>query len=338
MGRGMSEGESSKARIKQLDRDLDKIQRAKRAKKGWLWPFLFAVTLVTVIVPVGWVLVYRFVEAPGTILMVQRAIEGETVQRRSVPISEISPHLVRAVIAGEDSRFCAHDGFDVKAIESAMDYNERMEDRGSSKRRGASTISQQTAKNLFLWPQRSWVRKGAEVYFTWLIEMFWPKRRIMEAYLNAAEWGDGRFGAEAAARDLFNKSASALTASEAARLAAILPSPNKWRADKPGPYVARRAASIQQRMNVVASDGLAGCVPNKPGEDGPTVQPVRRKSKPAEDAPAAPKPALAEDGPPPAVAAPPEVRQEPPTPDAPIIAAPPPSAEPPPAVAPPPTP
>lgn len=331
----MSESESSKARIKQLDRDLNKIQRAKGPKKGWLWPFLFAVTLITVIVPVGWVLIYRFVEAPGTILMVQRAIDGETIRRRTVPISEISPHLVRAVIAGEDSRFCAHDGFDVEAIEEAIEYNEKMEDRGSGKRRGASTISQQTAKNLFLWPQRSWVRKGAEVYFTGLIEMFWPKRRIMEAYLNAAEWGDGRFGAEAAARDLFNKSAAALTPSEAARLAAILPSPNKWRADKPGPYVTRRAATIQQRMNVVASDGLAGCVLNKKGEDGPTVQPVRRKSKPAEEAPAATKQPANGDAPPPAVAAPPEVSQEAPPADAPIIAAPQPEAEPPPAVAPP---
>jgi monofunctional glycosyltransferase len=332
MGRGMSDAEGNKARIKALDRDLDKLARAKGGKKGWLWPFLFTITLIVVIVPVGWVLVYRFVEAPGTILMVERAIGGEKIQRSTVPIREISPHLVRAVIAAEDARFCAHDGFDVEAIEDAMAYNEKMEDRGSKRRRGASTISQQTAKNLFLWPERSWVRKGLEVYFTGLIEMFWPKRRIMEAYLNAAEWGDGRFGAEAAARDMFNKSAAALTANEAARLAAVLPSPNKWRADRPGPYVARRVATIQQRMNVVASDGLAGCVLNKPGEDGPTVQPTKRKPKPAAPVIPAPEAAVTEDAPPPAVAPPPELT---PTPEAPPEAPTPPAEDPPPAVAPP---
>ena len=153
--------------------------RAKRLSRGsWLLRALAAVLVVTVILPVLWVLIYGFIEAPGTLLMAQRAREGEEIRRDAVPMSQISPHLVRAVIAAEDARFCQHSGFDVEAIEKAVKYNERAKKRGSQKRRGASTISQQTAKNLFLWPARSWVRKGLEVYFTFLIESIWPKRRI----------------------------------------------------------------------------------------------------------------------------------------------------------------
>ena len=126
--------------------------------------------------------------------------------------------------------------------------------------RGASTITQQVAKNLFLWPDRSWLRKGLESYFTALIEFMWPKRRIMEAYLNIAEWGGGAFGAEAAARAHFGVSVADLTPLQAARLAAVLPNPNRWRADRPGPYVRRRAATLVQRARVVRNEHLAGCV------------------------------------------------------------------------------
>ncbi len=261
--------------------------RAKRATQGsWLLRALAAVLVVTVIIPVLWVLIYGFIEAPGTLLMAQRTREGEEIRRDAVPMSRISPHLVRAVIAAEDARFCQHSGFDVEAIEKAVKYNERAKKRGSQKRRGASTISQQTAKNLFLWPARSWVRKGLEVYFTFLIEAVWPKRRIMEAYLNAAEWGDGVFGAEAAAQARFGKSAADLTAQEAARLAAVLPSPNKWNPVSPGPYVRGRARAIVARASVVRSEGLAACVL---GKERAPPRPGKRKSETPQELPPLPE-------------------------------------------------
>lgn len=279
---------------------MAKAANTKRGKGFSLLGALIVWGLVlTVGVPVGWALLYRFVEAPGTLLMLERSMEGESISRTPKPLSDISPHLVRAVIAAEDSRFCTHNGFDVEAIQDAMEFNEAAEERGSKRRRGASTISQQTAKNLFLWADRSWVRKGLETYFTVIIENTWPKRRIVEAYLNAAEFGQGRFGAEAAAQGIFGKSAAKLTPREAATLAAILPSPNKWRADKPGPFVRRRAGVIQSRMQVVAGERLDGCVW---GEKAPPPPPRERPAPaPKPDAPAAvPEP----QAPPPAVSAP----------------------------------
>jgi monofunctional biosynthetic peptidoglycan transglycosylase len=269
--------------VRRLDRHLNGVK--SRKKGGWIGRLLVLALLLGLVLPVSWALIYRVFEAPGTILMVQRAMAGETISRRAVPLEDISPHLVRAVIAAEDSRFCTHDGFDIEAIEAAIAFNERAEKRGSKRRRGASTISQQTAKNLFLWPQRSWVRKGAETYFTGIIETAWPKRRIMEAYLNAAEWGEGRFGAEAAARGIFGKSAKDLSPQEAARLAAVLPSPNKWSAETPGPYVRRRAATILERMRQVRADRLDACV-LEPGA-APPPPPKRRIE---EEAPLPPPP------------------------------------------------
>ena len=206
------------------------------------------------------VVIQRFVAPPPTFLMISRAVGGEGLSYRWRSLDDISPRLVQAVIASEDSTFCAHNGFDMKAIESALKANARSEKRGSGRIRGGSTISQQTAKNAFLWPSRDWVRKGLEAGYTVAIETVWGKRRIMEVYLNVAEWGDGLFGAEAAAQARFGKSAADLTPLEAARLAAVLPSPNKWSADKPGPYVRKRTGSIQSRMRVVANEGYAACV------------------------------------------------------------------------------
>ena len=205
--------------------------------------------------PVTWVGIYRVIDAPATLLMMQRAAEGETIHHQPIAITRMSPHIVRAVIAAEDANFCTHRGFDVEAIQDAMESNSR-----GGRTRGASTVSQQTAKNLFLWPQRSWLRKGLETYFTALIEFMWPKQRVMEHYLNVAEWGDGVFGVEAAARERFGVSAEDLTPLQAARLAAVLPSPNRWRADNPGPYVRRRAASIVQRARIIRNEHMAGCV------------------------------------------------------------------------------
>jgi monofunctional biosynthetic peptidoglycan transglycosylase len=236
-----------------LDLDLGRIKRRKRF--GLFITTVSVLFIAFVLAPVTWVGAYLFFDPPSNVLMMQRAAEGETIRHYPVALNRMSPHVVRAVIAAEDANFCAHDGFDIEAIQDAMEANAR-----GGRTRGASTISQQVAKNLFLWPERSWVRKGFETYFTALIEFMWPKRRIMEAYLNTAEWGDGNFGIEAAARARFNVSAQDLSPLQAARLAAVLPSPNRWRADNPGPYVRGRSASIVARAREVRNSRSASCV------------------------------------------------------------------------------
>jgi monofunctional biosynthetic peptidoglycan transglycosylase len=213
-------------------------------------PILLAVLLA----PVVGVLVHSVVPPPITILMVTRLFEGEGLHVRWRSLNRISPELVDAVIAAEDARFCEHNGFDLEAIQQAMEDNAE-----GGRIRGGSTISQQTAKNVFLWPGRSWIRKGLEAGYTALIETFWTKRRIMEVYLNVAEMGPGVYGAEAASRHWFGKSASELTRLEAARLAAILPNPREYQAADPGPYVRRRARAIQGNMAVIRNEGLSDC-------------------------------------------------------------------------------
>jgi monofunctional biosynthetic peptidoglycan transglycosylase len=236
-----------------LDLDLGRIKRRKRY--GLFITTISVLFIAFVLAPVTWVTAYLFFDPPSNVLMMQRAGEGQTIRHYPVALNRMSPHIVRAVIAAEDANFCTHDGFDIEAIQDAMERNRR-----GGRTRGASTVSQQVAKNLFLWPERSWVRKGFETYFTSLIEFMWPKRRIMEAYLNTAEWGDGNFGIEAAARARFGVSAADLTPLQAARLAAVLPSPNRWRADNPGPYVRGRASSIAGRARVVRNERMAACV------------------------------------------------------------------------------
>ncbi len=229
----------------------------KTRKKGrpLLTLFLLLLLLVT-----GSIVLQRFLPPPPTFLMTARLIEGEGLDYRWRSLDHISPRLVQAVIASEDATFCAHRGFDMKAIETALKANARSEKRGSSRIRGGSTISQQTAKNAFLWPGRDWIRKGLEAGYTVAIEAVWGKRRIMEVYLNVAEWAPGVYGAEAASRHWFGRSANDLTAREAARLAAILPSPRRYDAASPGPYVRRRTSRIQAAMGTVRNDGLASCV------------------------------------------------------------------------------
>ena len=226
---------------------------------GGFWGFVRAVFVAGLIVffigPVIAVAVYRFVPPPVTFLMIQRVFEGHGLEREWVPIEKISPNLVRAVIAAEDARFCEHQGFDLEAIEKAFAAN-----AAGKKLRGGSTISQQTAKNIFLWPGRDWVRKGLEAWFTVLIELGWGKERIMEVYLNSIEWGPGVYGAEAAARRNFKVPASKLTTQQAARLAAIVPKPLAWKAAKPGPYMKRRAGSINRNAKAVRREGLTSCV------------------------------------------------------------------------------
>jgi monofunctional biosynthetic peptidoglycan transglycosylase len=191
---------------------------------------------------------------PPTFNMAGIAMKGVEVRSRWVDLKDISPHLVRAVIAAEDQNFCTHDGFDIKAIQKAMQDAENGGDL-----RGASTISQQTAKNVFLWNGGGWIRKGFEAWFTVNVEWMWSKPRIMETYLNVAEWGDGIFGAEMAAQERFGVSAKDLTPRQAAALAAVLPSPNRWKID--GAYATgRRNTKIQALMGMVRRDGLDKCV------------------------------------------------------------------------------
>lgn len=209
-------------------------------KKIVLWFFILSI---------GAVIVYRFVPVFFTPLMGIRTVEqiaaGESVKcyHKWVPYNEISDHLKRAVIASEDQRFFQHNGFDRVEIEKAMKENKKRR-----RPRGASTISQQTAKNVFLWPQSSWVRKGLEAYFTVLIEFFWPKERILEVYLNCMETGNGIYGAEAVANRHFNTTASKLTAAQSALIAATLPNPRRFSSKNPSPYMLKRQQQILRQM------------------------------------------------------------------------------------------
>jgi len=197
------------------------------------------------------VVLYRFVNPPITPLMVIRCIGQATsgehlkLDKRWESIDKISPNLQLAVVASEDNRFLEHSGFDLEAIKKAEAYNYK---KKGKKLRGASTISQQTAKNVFLWPDRTWVRKGMEVYFTFLIETIWGKKRIMEVYLNVIEMGNGIYGAEAASQDYFHTSAATLNREQAALLAAILPNPRKSDPSHPSVYLVGREHWILWNM------------------------------------------------------------------------------------------
>jgi monofunctional glycosyltransferase len=207
-------------------------------------------------------LAYRWIPVTVTPLMIMRSIEGlvegrgMAYQRKWVPLERISPRIRHAVIAAEDMKFFEHNGFDWEAIDKAREHNKR-----SKRIRGASTISQQVAKNVFLWPQRSWFRKSIEVYFTTLIEFFWSKERILEVYLNVAEIGEGVYGVEAAAQKFFRKPASQVSSSEAALIAAVLPNPRRMKVHEPSGYVRFRQTLIQRRMPVAARRIISGPPP-----------------------------------------------------------------------------
>lgn len=219
---------------------------------GWIWKSVLAFLLVSVL----WVLAYRFVGPPVTFTQIGDLIAGNGVTRDWMTIDRIDRNMVRAVIAGEDSKFCEHNGFDREAIEAAFRRN--LEGRGVL--RGGSTISQQTAKNAFLWQGGGYVRKGLEAWFTFLIEHLWDKRRIMEVYLNVAETGIGTYGANAGAQRYFNHDASRLTPQEAARIAAVLPLPKRRAAVAPRGFTRRYGNMIAARMGVVRREGLDACV------------------------------------------------------------------------------
>jgi monofunctional biosynthetic peptidoglycan transglycosylase len=224
--------------------------RARRSRWWTLFRWLRNLVLLFVGASLAMVLVLRFAPPPTTAFMLARAIEARragqadfTLRYRWVPWARLSPELPIALVAAEDQTFREHQGFDLKSIDAA--WRER-ESGGRS--RGASTISQQVAKNLFLWKDRSWVRKGLEVWFTLLIELTWPKRRILEVYANVAEFGDGLYGAEAAAQAYFGKPAATLTPRESALLAAVLPNPRVLHADRPSRYVWTRVRWIERQV------------------------------------------------------------------------------------------
>lgn len=207
----------------------------KRIMKVILYVFLglFALSILLTIL-------YRWVNPPITYLMILRKVEsGYPINKEWISIEKLPKHTYNMAIAAEDANFIKHNGFDFKAIERAMEHNEK-----SKKKRGASTISQQVAKNVFLWPGRSWFRKGLEVYFTFLIETFWSKERIMEVYINIAEMGKGIYGIQAASKYYFKKDATKLTADQSALIFACLPSPLKSNPAKPSSYLLMRQGLI----------------------------------------------------------------------------------------------
>jgi monofunctional biosynthetic peptidoglycan transglycosylase len=240
--------------------------------------------LIFLIGSILWVLAYRFVNPPITFTQLGDVLSGNGARGSWMSIERIDRDMVRAVIAGEDSKFCTHSGFDRQAIEEAMRRNAR----GGSVIRGGSTISQQTAKNAFLWQGGGYVRKGLEAWFTLLIENLWDKRRIMEVYLNVAETGIGTYGVNAGAQRYFNHDASNLTRQEAARIAAVFPLPKRRDAIAPTGFTRRYGNMIAARVGVVTRDRLDACVYQgvTAPSDGPEP-PVRR---PAQRPKAAPQP------------------------------------------------
>ena len=239
---------------------------------GWVVKLILAFIIISVL----WVLAYRFVNPPITVTMIGDIIDGRGAHRQWMPIGEIDRDMVRAAIAAEDSKFCSHHGFDYQAIESAMQRN-----ASGGRIRGGSTISQQTAKNAFLWQNGGYFRKGLEAWFTVLIEHLWGKRRIMEVYLNLNETGIGTYGVNAGSERYFGHYASAMTPTEAARLAAVFPLPKKRGAIAPKGFTRRYGNTIAARIPIVARDGLDACVykgTTPPPKKAPP--PVTKKPRP----------------------------------------------------------
>jgi monofunctional biosynthetic peptidoglycan transglycosylase len=250
------------------------MARIRARKRGWfgrLVQWTVVAILLFVLLSVLWVLLYRAVNPPITLTMLGDRIGGRNLSREWMSLERIDRDMVRAVIAAEDSKFCAHAGFDQDAIAAAMRRNAR----GGSVIRGGSTISQQTAKNAFLWQGGGYFRKGLEAWFTLLIENMWGKRRIMEVYLNVAETGIGTYGVNAGAMRYFNHDAAVMSRTEAARIAAVLPLPKQRGASAPVGFTRRYGNAIAARIGVVAREGLDGCVYD--GGRGPSPEPTERE-------------------------------------------------------------
>ncbi len=242
-------------------RDKKPARKTRRAKRGtpdrladalrWLLRIVWRGLAIALLVAVAWVGLYRFVNPPGGIFMLQEYRRIGTIEREWVPIDRIAPEMARSVIAAEDANFCLHWGFDMSEIRRVI---------AAGSTRGASTLTQQTAKNVFLWHGRTWSRKALESGFTLLIEVLWPKRRILEVYLNIAEFDNGVFGVEAAAQRYFNTSAADLTPLQAARLAVVLPAPKSRDAANPTAFLRNRTASVMDGAATIARDGRADCI------------------------------------------------------------------------------
>ncbi len=228
----------------------------RRTGLAWrLWRWLWRAVLLFVAGSIAWVGVYRFVPPPVTFTMLANALDGRGITKDWMPLSRMSPEMPRAAIGAEDARFCRHGGFDFDAMAAAYERNQH-----GRRIRGGSTISQQTAKNIFLWQGRSYLRKGLEAWFTVLIEALWGKRRIMEMYLNVAETGIGTYGVNAGAMRYFHHDAGRLSTTEAARIAAILPLPRQRAAADPTGYVRRYGNRIAARVGIVGRDRLDACI------------------------------------------------------------------------------
>ena len=204
-----------------------------------LFKYIFYFIVFFIFITVGPVIIYRYYPVPYTPVMFLKPAGPKGIEKQWVDLKNISPAVKKAMMRAEDGKFYIHHGFDFEAIEKAMKFN-----KTHKRQKGASTISQQTAKNVFLWPSRSWLRKGMEAYFTILIELFWTKDRILEVYLNVIELGKGVYGVEAASKKFFHKKAKQLTNAEAALMAAVLPNPIKFKINKPSAYILRRQQKI----------------------------------------------------------------------------------------------
>ena len=262
-------------------RPKSSVPRYKRQRKrsgsivGRIVRFVVKLILIFLIGSVLWVLAYRFVNPPITATMLGDMVAGRGANRDWMSIGEIDRDMVRAAIGAEDSKFCTHNGFDVEAIEDAMKRN-----ASGGRIRGGSTISQQTAKNAFLWQGGGYFRKGMEAWFTLLMENLWPKRRIMEVYLNLAETGIGTYGVNAGSQRYFDHDASAMSQTEAARIAAVLPLPKKRGAIAPKGFTRRYGNSITSRIGIVGRDGLDACVYEDivpPKDKAPPVTKLRKQ-------------------------------------------------------------
>jgi monofunctional biosynthetic peptidoglycan transglycosylase len=263
------------------------MARIRAGKRGWfgrLVQWTVVAIFLFVLLSVLWVLLYRAVNPPITLTMLGDRIGGRNLSREWMSLERVDRDMVRAVVAAEDSKFCAHSGFDQDAIAAAMRRNAR----GGAVIRGGSTISQQTAKNAFLWQGGGYFRKGLEAWFTLLIENMWGKRRIMEVYLNIAETGIGTYGVNAGAMRYFNHDAAVLSRTEAARIAAVLPLPKQRGASAPVGFTRRYGNAIAARIGVVAREGLDGCV--YAGGPSPADEPAERPSPKAQPRPAVPAP------------------------------------------------
>lgn len=312
----MSESEPLRA-PQVFTRDHVPPEPPRRRRRRWPWVLLLCFLLL-VLAPPAAVVAMRWLPPPASAFMLQSPVKP--VEYVWVPAAHHPQALRDAVIAAEDQKFFTHHGFDFEAIEKALAHNQK-----SKRKRGASTITQQVAKNLFLWPSRSYLRKGLEVTFTVLLELAWPKERILEVYLNIAEFGPGVYGVEAAARRFFERSAQELSPAQSARLAAVLPNPRKWRADRPGPYVQARADWILAQIGYgpveLPEPEPTEPIPSEPQAVEPYAEDLPSEEPGLEPAPPAGAPAPEGAGPAPADPSPADPSMEPST-------QPPPAAEP----------